>query len=132
MKKYLLPLWCLILAGCVVTTRPSAHQLTNVSDISMGSSKQEVERVMGAEVVVGYERSDNTGGTFVPITVKNPTRIEYVEGAGKKYEVEYYFTQIKQADGNITDDELTPMVFDHDRLVGKNWEFLNDIKKYSR
>ena len=132
MNKLFLIFFSLFLIGCAVTTKPSLRPLTDVSDVMLGASKQAVKSVMGGEVVVGYEKSDNASGTFVPLTLKNPVRVEYMESAGKKYEVEYYFTQVKQADGNITDDELTPLVFDNGTLAGKDWAFLNNLKKLSR
>ena len=129
MKKNILIVMCLLLMGCAVTTQPTLRKLTNISEITVGMTKQEVKAVMGGEVVIGYEKSDNASGTFVPVTMKNPIRTEYLKSAGKNYEVEFYFTQIKQADGTVSDDELTPMVFENNRLAGKDWDFLNNLKK---
>ena len=128
MKKYSLVILFLFSAGCTVVTRPSVRQMTNVADVTLGSSRQQVKGAVEGEVVIGYEKSDNASGTFVPIKLKNPVRVEYLESAGKKYEVDYYFSQIKQADGDITDDELTPLVFQNGVLISKSWDEFNKIK----
>ena len=132
MRRRFLIFLCLILAGCVVTTKPLTRQLTNVSDLSLGMTKQQVKAAMGGEVIVGYERDDSTSAQFVPVTMKNPVRIDYLQSAGKNYEIDFYFTQIKQADGTVSDDETTPMTFENNKLVGKDWDYLNNLKKLSQ
>ncbi len=120
---------CAFLTGCMVTTTPLVKGLTNVREVELGMLKEEVQKMMGTEVVIGYDRSDNQSATFAPVTVKNPIRSENLKAQGKTYEVIYYFTQINDADGTINDDELTPMVFEKNKLIGKGWDFLSDLKK---
>ena len=49
----------------------------------------------------------------------------------KIFEVIYYVTDVKNDDGAITDDELTPLVFDEGNLIGWGWSFLqNNVQKY--
>ncbi len=47
------------------------------------------------------------------------------------YTIVYYYTDTIKADKAITDDELTPLVFKDDRLIGWGREMLNTmIQKY--
>ncbi|MCJ7555009.1 MAG: DUF3192 domain-containing protein [Ignavibacteriaceae bacterium] len=49
----------------------------------------------------------------------------------KIFEVWYYYTDMKAYDGAITDDELTPVVFENDKLIGWGQSFLNDtVQRY--
>lgn len=109
------------------TTKSVIKEISNTRKIVPGMSKQEVIDIMGEEIIIGYERDINKTEEFTPITQKNPYRSETMQGKGKKFEISYYFTQIKQADGLISDDELTPFVFEKDKLIGKGWVFLNNL-----
>jgi hypothetical protein len=44
---------------------------------------------------------------------------------GKSYQVLYYHTDLKQRDDKITDDELTPLVFENGKLIGWGYPFLD-------
>lgn len=53
-----------------------------------------------------------------------PYRSETLTGKdGKSYEVLYYYTHLKQRDDRITDDELTPLVFQGGKLIGRGYPF---------
>ena len=111
MKRLLVVLLCLALAGCATTplgmirrnmTRGKLNQL------ELGMDKQQAVALLG-----------------------NPYRTETLQGKDKIFLVYYYWTDIKQTDGAITDDELTPLVFDNDQLIGWGWSFLQDnAQKY--
>jgi hypothetical protein len=49
----------------------------------------------------------------------------YKGSDGRTYEVWYYYTDLKQRDDKISDDELTPLVFDEEKLIGWGYPFLN-------
>jgi hypothetical protein len=58
--------------------------------------------------------------------IDNPYRNETLTGKdGKSYEVLYYYTELKQRDDRITDDELTPLVFHDGKLIGWGYPFLD-------
>ena len=103
--------------------------LTRAQQVHMGMSKDEVKGIMGEAVVIGYEITDVKQGTTKPVTVKNPQRTETIQQGTKVYDVSYYFTHIVKADGAITDDELTPFIFENNQLLAKGWYFLNKIRK---
>lgn len=129
MKKIGVLLLCVIWAGCVTIEESPLKSLTRIQQVREGLSKEEVRGILGDEVVVGYEITDVKEGRTKALTVKNPQRTETVRRGDETYEVLFYFTHIRQADGVITDDELTPLVFHRDRLIGKGWRFLKKIRK---
>jgi len=65
--------------------------------------------------------------------INNPYRSETLKGKdGKNYAVLFYYTDVKNKDNAITDDELTPIVLLDGKLVGWGWSFLNDnVSKYN-
>ena len=68
--------------------------------------------------------TDPAKGLF--LWIDNPHRSETLMGKdGKPYEILYYYTDIKQRDDKITDDELTPLVFDGRKLIGWGYPFLD-------
>jgi hypothetical protein len=97
--------------------------------VLLGMSAAEVSAIIGDQVTIGYEMRNDPHGTFVPIMVKNPHRTQKMKIGDKTYEVFYYFTGVKQPDGEITDDELTPFIFEYNRLIGKGWNFLSRLKQ---
>lgn len=107
-----------ISGGCAEGLRSSNRQ--NLMKLSIGMSKEEVLKIMGT-------RTHLTDAG----TINNPYRNETLQGKDKVFEVLYYYTDRKRADGAITDDELTPLVFDNDKLIGWGQSFLDaNIKKY--
>ena len=58
--------------------------------------------------------------------IDNPYRSEILTGKdGKSCQVIYYYTELKQRDDKITDDELTPLVFEDGKLIGWGYPFLD-------
>lgn len=138
MNKYFVCIFSLIFAGCVSVSEESSpldsvllkkNSLTNIEMVNVGMSYKEVTAILGASVRVGYQQSDQGPMVFEPINLKQPTRAEILNTQGKNYEVLYYFTGIHKADGMISDDELTPLIFQDQKLVGKGWDFLFRLKK---
>jgi hypothetical protein len=90
-------------------------------------AKDEVLKIMGTKTTKAYRGWD---GGFVDV-INNPYRSEVLQGKNKTLEVLYYYTDKKKADDAITDDELTPLVFDNGKLIGWGWSFLQEnIQKY--
>lgn len=80
----------------------------NLKKLSVGMEKTTALQVMGTEP---------SRGLFM--WIDNPYRDETVTAKdGKRYEVLYYYTDMKQRDDKITDDELTPLIFQDGKLVG--------------
>ncbi len=138
MNKYFSLIGILFLSGCVSFNGESVspqsvllrqNSLTNISALKAGMSYPEVTAIMGPFVKIGYKKSDYQTNGFEPITLRHPYRVETLSAQDKAYEVTYYFTVINNADGIIADDELTPLVFEDQKLIGKGWDFLFQLRK---
>jgi hypothetical protein len=137
MDKKILWLMGLLLAGGVsVRSLPELPvsgwkepviPLTNIEQVKVGMTSDEVAAIMDVSVDAGYVK---TGGeeTYEQILVQQPYAEEVLETFLSRYRVLYYVTYIRKADGKITDDELTPLVFENDRLIGMGRDFLDDLK----
>lgn len=90
-----------------------ADNKKNVSLIKINMFKSQVLDIMG------YSRLDL--GTK---TISNPYKIEILD----EVEVAFYYTEIKIRDDIVADDELTPLVFKDDRLVGIGYTYLENLK----
>ena len=91
---------------------------------------------MTKEQALAIMGNKSGGGRFGEPTVNSPYKSEILQGKDKTFEVLYYYTDIKSAiytanPATITDDELTPLVFDNGKLIGWGTSFLDsNIKKY--
>lgn len=125
MKKTLVLLLCLGLVGCANIQQLTAPNRVNLMKLSIGMTKAEALKIMGTKTVSG---TDINLGTTV---INNPYRSEILQGKDKTFEVLYYATDVKKDDYAITDDELTPLIFDNGKLMGWGWSFLQDnAQKY--
>jgi len=95
--------------------------------LSIGMTKKQALKIMGTK---------SGGGKYGEPTVNSPYKSEILQGQEKTFEVIYYYTDIKSAfysahEVTITDDELTPLVFENGRLIGWGNSFLeSNINKY--
>jgi len=120
MRKLFVLLLCLSFVGCATIDSIRAMNRERLMKLSIGMSKQEVLNVMGTQTMQAEGW-----------TVNNPYRSEIMTGKDKTFEVLYYYTDVKQGDNAITDDELAPLVFDDGKLIGWGWSFLKDnAQKY--
>jgi hypothetical protein len=116
-----------LIAGCTSSLdRVRTANRRNLLKLSVGMTKEQALAIMG---------NKSGGGTFGEPTVNSPYKSEILQGKDKTFEVLYYYTDIKSAiyianPATITDDELTPLVFDNGKLIGWGADFLEDIKKY--
>ncbi|MDP8212832.1 MAG: DUF3192 domain-containing protein [Candidatus Zapsychrus exili] len=138
MRKVFIIFVCVFCAGCMaINAEPEGFksvvlkstEFTHIAQIKNGMSKETVFDIMGSKVVIGYKESETFENTFEPIVVTNPHRSEVLKGKNKVYDVVYYFTSVKNSDGKVSDDELTPLVFQGDRFVGKGWKYLSKLKR---
>jgi hypothetical protein len=135
MKKILLAMLCLELVGCATTMQQAiSPNRENLLKLSIGMSKEETIRVMGTQPF-SAGGSDFLRGSRSSkgqeVTINNPYRSEILQGKDKIFEVLYYVTDDKTGSGVITDDDLTPLVFDNGKLIGWGRSFLQDnVQKY--
>lgn len=125
----------MMVSGCIEgrgISKVTAPNRANLLRLSIGMSKQKVINIMGTEEMIAFYAPPGTGLIHrKTIIITNPYRSEIFQGKDKTLEVIYYVTDVKRDDGAITDDELTPLVFDNGTLIGWGWSFLvESVKKY--
>jgi hypothetical protein len=127
-----------LLTGCAVTTvtsspdhavvetRTAGHVFPSedaIRKLLMGVSREEALALIGRTATVGYELKEGAADEYQPVTEPNPYRSQQITKGKGVYQVDYYLTRINQADGMVSDDELTPLVFEDNKLIGKGWDF---------
>jgi len=117
----------LMLAGCGRRYYKQYHHLVTANRVHTQSLRLGMDREQVAEVM--------TDGAFVSykkIQVTNPYRSEgFALEDGTPVQVLFYLTQIQRKYGRPTDEELTPLVLEHGRLVGWGWSFLEkNLERY--
>lgn len=146
-NKSIVAVACLLgcwFSGCASLQTPSAsdaafsahgahgaggpRDFLSLQNVQPGMSPQEVLAVLGQEVTIGYIQSDQTTNAFLPITLPQPYRTEVLTLDGTTYEIFYYFTRVRKADGVISEEELTPLIFAQGRLTAKGWDDVFTLK----
>ncbi len=144
MKKISWLMFCALCAGCAVTTVSTAPETVlsespsvshvfpsdeAVRKLLLGVSREEALALIGRTLTIGYERKENAPDQYLPVTSPNPYRSQQITKGKNVYQVDYYLTRINKADGVIADDELTPLIFEDNKLIGKGWDFFNSKVK---
>ena len=119
----------LLLGGCASSSaKVRGLNRTALNRLSVGMTKDQVLATMGTQT---YKA--NIGGGFAGgELITNPYRSEtHLANDGETIEVLMYYTDVKNRDGAITDDELTPVVLKNSLLIGWGWSFWDQsIQKY--
>ena len=92
--------------------------------IQKGMTTQQVHKIMGDALVIGYESRQSPD--YKPLTVANPYKSEAVKGTD--YTIEYYIESIRRPEGVVSDNELMPLIFKNDKLIGRGWSLANSIR----
>lgn len=138
MKKFFLAGLCVFLLGCEsasVAVLPSVdpqvmqRRFISFSQLRVGLTRAETAGLLGKEVVTGYSLTDEATGVYSPSVIANPQRTQTIQNGKKTYLVDYYLAGIKTADDKISDDELVPVIFQDEKIVGIGWDFLNQRVK---
>jgi hypothetical protein len=134
MKK-IVWVFIIMLAGCASSLPerdrsmswliPQREALTKIDQLRVGMREESALTLMGDHLVVGYERQGD--GTFNQVTIPQPHEIRHHTQANSEYTVHYYVTHIQKPDGMISREELTPVVFGDQGLVGIGYEFLENL-----
>ena len=118
-------LFMVLFFGCATPSigefRAANRDKISKLSLEMGLTKQEIFHIMGTKEIKA-----------MGLTITNPYRSEILTSDDRKtFEVLYYYTEVRKADDNISDDELTPLVFEDNKLIGWGWNFLyNIVEKY--
>jgi len=118
--------------GCQTMSTATAINRENLLKLTIGISRKEALDTMGTEDFIATYWPPGSGlARYLNVTISNPYRSEVLQGKEKTFEIIYYVTDVKRDDGAITDDELTPLVFDDGKLIGWGWSFLEaNVQKY--
>ena len=115
-----------LMAGCTSSLdRVRTVNRRNLLKLSVGMTKERAIATMGHTI---------GGGRFGEPTVNSPYKSEIIQAKDKTYEVLYYYTDIKSVvytanPATIQDSELTPLVFDNEKLIGWGASFLENIRE---
>ena len=122
----------IMVSGCAMTkSQVTAPNRANLMKLSIGMTKENVLKVMGTKPGVICPFVGPFTGIAMRHTINNPYRSEILQGKDKTFEVLYYATDDKNNTLAITDDELTPLVFDDSKLIGRGWSFLDqNLQRY--
>jgi len=110
--------------------RAASRRFVSLRQVQVGMNKKEVAAILGTQIVVGYELIESRTGQYKPLTVNNPFKQETILDASRSYDILYYVTSVQSPDGQPSDEEFVPLVFQADKLIGQGWEFYR--KKFNR
>jgi hypothetical protein len=131
--RTLIILLSLGLAGCASNVVYNPMQVASQQEILLnengfkavqeGMTIDQVHAIMGTDLVVGYAFQSPD---YKPLTIPNPYKSEAIKGTG--FFIEYYIQSIRQPDGTVSDDELMPLIFQNNKLIGRGWPLVNSVR----
>ena len=120
------------LAGCAASVVYNPMQVASQQELllnesglkalQIGMSLEDVHKIMGTELVIGYAQE---GPNYKPMTIANPYKTQSCKEANCT--IEYYVDAIRQPDGVVSDNELLPLVFKDNKLIGRGWPLANSL-----
>ncbi len=135
--RHLLVCSVVLTAGCANLFIDSVERLRednkkNIAQLSVGMTRFDIEKVMG-NGAAGGRLGDIVFGRLQHLRVSNPMREERISGPdGASYHVLFYYTDLRQRDDKVTDDELTPVVLRDEKIAGIGYGYLGErVPKYS-
>lgn len=142
MRKYAYLALGLLISGCTTidsdeylfTPEPmkkvgaSQQPLTSIDKVIAGMTYEEVMALMGDKVKIGFQEGAESVDTYGAMSLRNPFRIEMLTVENLPHLVVFFVTQVNASDGQVTDDELTPVVFKDNIMLGKGWDFLEELR----
>ena len=87
----------------------------------------ELEIGMYENVVLMIMGSKTIKIESAPFTIENPFKIEIYSNDVDVYKILYFYTDLVKRDGFITDEELTPIIFKNNKLIGWGRDIWNKI-----
>lgn len=122
MKKAVsISLLLMLLIGCRSSLdKVRTYNRKKILKLSIGLTKEQAVKVMGHK---------KGGGWYGEPRVNSPYKSQILQTKEKTYEVLYYYTDIESRyyianPSTISDDELTPLVFENEVLLGWGKDFL--------
>ena len=108
---------------------------SNLLKINIGLNRTEVIEAMGGILTIQtYQPSVGRYGNTKPgpkdKKINNPySRDLKLDNNGTQIEILWYYTDLKSQDGAIRKDELTPIIFEANKVIGIGWGFYEDYSK---
>jgi len=123
MRLFTLLVIATLLVGFISPEQQRTINRDHLTDLALGMTKAHVVSLLGDAIAEDFDES----GTYM---ITNPYKTETIKGHGNTYEVLYYHTQIKERDRFLTEDELTPLIFNKkQKMIGWGWTFLKALAK---
>ena len=117
-----------------------ARNASNLHQLEIGMSKQDIFAIMGTDTETVTEEVYYQGylAGYRELEVSNPYKSEIKKVGDRTYEILYYYADIfgmrmgywdaSYRDRKVTDNSLTPLVFENDRLIGWGRGFAEEKK----
>ena len=118
-----------------LSKKPSRNEVgsynqANLLKVDIGVTKTKVLEVMGGVQKIQTYTSTSFMTKKESIIINNPFNREFkTDSAGNTMEVLWYYTNINNADGDITKEQQTPIVLEKNAVVGMGWDFYEDYGK---
>jgi hypothetical protein len=135
MGRYFFIGMLVFLSGCVSVGRDRPgmdglnaarrQPLTAISRVRTGMDLAQVSDLMRDRLVTGYRRAGD--GVYEAVETAQPYQSTRRATDTGTYEIYFYFTQVYRADGMVSQEELTPLIFLDQKLVGIGYESLENI-----
>ena len=93
----------------------------------------ELEIGMNENVVLMIMGSKTIKIESAPFTIENPFKTEIYSNDIDVYKILYFYTDLVKRDGFITDEELTPIIFKNNKLIGWGrdvWKKIIETKEF--
>lgn len=108
-----------------------ASNRSHLGQLQVGMGRDQVVQMMGTQGATSCRAEGPFLSCLATEVANNPYRTSGFVADNKMYDVLHYWTDVKQADGVITDDELTPLLFENGKLVGWGRELVETaVKKH--
>lgn len=127
--------------GCASRYNISAWNRMSLLSLELGMPRSKVQEIMGNETMTssnyrpGFESFSEEENVFAFLkmtnaytTIPNPYCIDEVAGARKYYIIEYYVTGYAKEKTEVDEEDLTPVVFCNNKLIGWGWKYLAELK----
>ena len=115
----------------------------NLLYVSLGMRRDQVLALMGQGSYTVYQskpvivtvQDSELRDTYLTFrrgfsSIRNPHKSEtvFIKERGRAYVIDYYITGCAEDGIEVSEKELTPLVFDNNMLIGWGWEFLSELR----
>jgi hypothetical protein len=104
------------------------EQKALVDNIEVGMTLDEVKQIMGPQVVVKVPKTGKIKA--LRYTFKQPEYAnEFMKNTKNHKTILWYFYEPRDQNGMITKRECSPVIFEDNQVIGKGWEYFNQLRK---